>query len=79
MNELKLRVQPDRTIVMEAAKNSPLLVTFGGTGKAGDCRGPSLGPTRQFYCYTKVGHSYYKQWETFDLSLFTVLSECVLG
>ncbi|XP_038056107.1 uncharacterized protein LOC119728107 [Patiria miniata] len=52
-NELKLRIQPDRSIVMETAKNSSQLLTFGQTGKPGDVRGPSLGPTRQFYCYVK--------------------------
>ncbi|XP_071964229.1 uncharacterized protein [Antedon mediterranea] len=52
--EFKIRIQEDRTVILEAtAKGSSQIATFLQSGKPGDSRGPSIGPSRKLHCYVK--------------------------
>ncbi|XP_077990949.1 uncharacterized protein LOC144445282 [Glandiceps talaboti] len=51
--EFRVRVQEDRSIVLESVKTPGQFVTFLASGKSHDTRGSSIGPSRQFITYVK--------------------------
>ena len=53
--EFRVRVQPDRTVLLESVKNPLQFVTVGPDGAPGEVRGIlDKEPTRRYYVYAKV-------------------------
>ena len=51
-----MRVQNDRTVMLESVKNPLQFITIGPDGSPGEVRGIlDKEPTRRFYVYAKVG------------------------
>lgn len=52
--EFKIKLQPDRSIVLESVKSSSQMVTISKAGVPISTKG-KLASTKKFHCYVKVG------------------------
>ena len=52
--EFKIRVQDNRTLQFESVRFKSQFLTLLPSGKPGEPRGESSGPTKHFYAYCKV-------------------------
>ena len=52
--ELRVKVQPDRSVVLESVKHAMEHITIRQNGRPGDARGSTMGPQTEFVCYCKV-------------------------
>ena len=53
--EFRVRVQQDRTVLLESVKNPLQFITIGANGAPGEVRGIlDKEPSRRFYVYIKV-------------------------
>ena len=60
--EFRVRVQADRTTLLESVKNPLQFITIGPDGSPGEVRGIlDKEPTRRFYVYAKVSEPHHEK------------------